>query len=171
MRDDAGWYAEIRIPIKSLAFKKDLAQWGFNVQRRVQRLQETSRWSGAKLDYEIYQTSRAGLLTDLPTFDLGVGLSVRAAVVGSAGRPAPGADIDYDGDLSLDITQRLGPNLLSNLTINTDFAETEVDIRQINLTRFPLFFPEKRTFFLEGSDIFEFGQGGRGAYSTPKSQM
>jgi hypothetical protein len=159
LQDDTGWSAEIRIPIKSLSFKKDLTEWGFNVQRRVQRLQETSRWSGAKIDYEIFQTSRAGLLTDLPNFDFGVGLSIRPAVVGSAGKPAPGAKTDSDGDLSLDVTQKLGPNLLSALTINTDFAETEVDVRQINVTRFPLFFPEKRTFFLEGADIFDFGVG------------
>ena len=60
---------------------------------------------------------------------------------------------------SLDVTQRLGANLLSSLTVNTDFAETEVDTRRTNLTRFPLFFEEKRTFFLEGSDIFSFGLG------------
>ena len=60
---------------------------------------------------------------------------------------------------SLDASQRLGANVLATLTVNTDFAETEVDTRQTNLTRFPLFFPEKRTFFLEGSDIFEFGFG------------
>lgn len=158
-RDDTGWSAEIRIPIKSLGFKKDLTQWGFNVQRRVQRLQETSRWSSARRDYEIYQTNRAGLLTDLPSFDLGVGLSIRPGILGRARKPEAGAEIESEGDFSLDVTQKLGPNLLSALTFNTDFAETEVDVRQINLTRFPVFFPEKRTFFLEGADIFEFGLG------------
>jgi hypothetical protein len=158
-RDAAGWYAEVRIPIKSLSFGKGLDSWGFNIQRRVQRLQETSRWSGADIDLEVYQTSQAGLLTNLPRFDLGVGMSVRPAVVGSAGRPDPLASTEFDGDVSLDITQKIGPNVLSALTVNTDFAETEVDVRQVNLTRFPLFFPEKRSFFLEGSDIFEFGLG------------
>jgi hypothetical protein len=155
-RDSTGWYAEIRIPIKSLSFKKGLSEWGFNIQRRVQRLQETSRWSGASLDFEIYQTSRAGLLTDLPEFDFGMGLSIRPAAVGTATKLS-GEDTEYDGDVSLDVTQRLGPNLLSAFTVNTDFAETEVDVRQVNLTRFPLFFPEKRTFFLQGADIFQFG--------------
>jgi hypothetical protein len=157
LQDHTGWYAEIRIPIKSLGFKKDLDTWGFNVQRRVQRLQETSRWSGASRDFEIYQTSRAGLLTNMPSFDFGVGMSIRASTVGSVGKPGSDEDVAYNGDFSLDVTQRLGPNLLSALTINTDFAETEVDVRQINLTRFDLFFPEKRTFFLQGSDIFQFG--------------
>ena len=156
--DNNGWYAEFRIPIKSLSFGKDLTEWGFNVQRRVQRLQETSRWSGAKRDHEIYQTSRAGLLTNLPAFDHGVGLSIRPSLVGRSTTFSPD-ETEYELEPSLDITQRIGPNILTSLTINTDFAETEVDVRQINLTRFPLFFPERRTFFLRGLDIFEFGLG------------
>ena len=90
LQDDAGWYAEIRIPIKSLNFRKDLTEWGFNVERRVQRLQETSRWSSAKRDYEIEQTSRAGLLTNLPNFDLGRGLSVRPAFRARRANRSPG---------------------------------------------------------------------------------
>ena len=158
-RDSAGWYAEIRIPATSLGFKNGLATWGFNVQRRVQRLQETSRWSGASRDYEVTQTSRAGLLAHLPRFDLGAGVTIRPAVVGRLSKPSPLVAADDDGDLSLDVTKTLGPNLLSSLTVNTDFAETEVDARQIKLTRFPLFFPEKRSFFLSGADIFDFGLG------------
>lgn len=156
-RDDEGWYAEIRIPIRSISFKKGLTSWGFNIQRNVQRLQEVSRWSAVSRDFEVYQTSRAGLLEDLPEdFDFGLGLSVRPSLVGRARTTSP-EDTEFKFDPSLDVTQRLGPNLLGQLTVNTDFAETEVDVRQINLTRFPLYFPEKRSFFLEGSDIFEFG--------------
>ncbi|MGH7599541.1 MAG: DUF5916 domain-containing protein, partial [bacterium] len=73
--------------------------------------------------------------------------------------PAPGAKTAFTKDASLDVFQKLGPNLQASLTLNTDFAETDVDARQTNLTRFPLFFPEKRAFFLEGADIFEFGLG------------
>jgi hypothetical protein len=158
-REAGGWSAEIRIPILSLGFKKDLARWGFNVQRRVQRLQETSRWSGISVDYWVTQTSRAGLLVDLPAFRLGTGLTVRPAAVARVRKPGPWKEVEYDADFSLDMNQKLGPNLLSSLTVNTDFAETEVDVRQINLTRFDIFFPEKRSFFLEGADIFEFGLG------------
>ena len=158
-RDETGWSAEFRIPVQSLGFEAGLDAWGFNVQRRVQRLQETSRWSSPSLDQEIYQTSGSGLVTTLPEFDLGLGLSVRPALVGDATKPGPGEDFEYDGDASLDLTKRIGSSFLSSLTINTDFAETEVDVRQINLTRFPAFFPEKRTFFLQGADIFEFGLG------------
>lgn len=154
-----GWSAEIRIPLKSLLFKRGLAAWGFNVQRRVQRLQETHRWASPERDYKVTQTSRAGLITGLPAFDLGVGLSIRPAFTASGGQPAPDTRMQNEQDLSLDVTQRLGANSLASLTINTDFGETEVDTRRTNLTRFPLVFPEKRTFFLEGSDIFAFGLG------------
>ena len=101
--------------------------------------------------------SRAGLLTDLPAFDLGLGGEIRPAIRGGGGTPAPGAGVDADNQVSVDVTQRLGANVLGSLTVNTDFAETEVDTRRTNLTRFPLFFPEKRTFFLQGADIFNFG--------------
>ncbi len=154
-----GWSVEIRIPVRSLSFGRGLRTWGFNIERRVQRLLETSRWASPKRDYEISQTSRAGLLSGLPEFRLGIGLSVRPALVVGGGSPTPGADAEGKLEPSLDVTQLLGSNLLASLTVNTDFAETEVDSRRTNLTRFPLFFPEKRTFFLEGSDIFDFGLG------------
>jgi len=158
-RTAEGWSAEILIPIQSLSFNAELREWHFNVQRRIQRRLETDRWAFPARQYEVTQTSRAGILTDLPAFDLGLGLTVRPAVTGGGGIPAHGADLDGKFHPSLDVTQRLGANFLASLTFNTDFAETEVDTRRTNLTRFPLFFPEKRTFFLEGSDIFSFGLG------------
>jgi hypothetical protein len=87
-------------------------------------------------------------------------LSVRPSLVFDvSNNPETGGETEFTVEPSLDVTQKIGAHLLAALTINTDFAETEVDVRQINLTRFPLFFPEQRTFFLEGSDIFEFGVG------------
>ena len=158
-RTPIGWSAEILIPLKSLLFRPGLTRWGFNIQRRIQRLQETDRWASAERDYKVTQTSRAGLLADLPPFQLGVGLSVRPSLTGGGSVASPGAPIVTQTRASLDATQRLGANTLASVTVNTDFAETEVDARQVNLTRFPLFFPEKRTFFLEGADIFDFGLG------------
>jgi hypothetical protein len=158
-RVDTGWSAELWIPLQTLNFNPDLRQWHFNVERRIQRALETSRWAFPARQYELTQTSRAGLLTGLPDFSLGLGLSVRPAVTTGAGVPAPSASVDGELQPSLDVTQRLGANRIASLTVNTDFAETEVDTRRTNLTRFPLFFPEKRTFFLEGSDIFAFGFG------------
>lgn len=158
-RTPNGWSVEIRIPAKTLLFRRGLTSWGFNIQRRIQRLQETDRWATPNRDVKIGMTSRAGLLTDVPPLDLGLGLTVRPAVTGGAGIPASGAEWDGSRDASLDATQRIGANSLASLTVNTDFAETEVDTRRTNLTRFPLVFPEKRTFFLQGSDIFDFGFG------------
>ena len=158
-RTSSGWSVEISIPIQSLSFKPGLREWHFNVERRAQRYLEVDRWASPARQYRVTQTSRAGLLTGLPEFSLGAGLTVRPAVTTGGGVPAPSADVDGEFQQSLDDTQRLGANLLASLTINTDFAETEVDTRRTNLTRFPLFFPEKRTFFLEGSDIFTFGLG------------
>ena len=154
-----GWSLEIIIPIQSITFKKGLTSWGFNVERRIQRYQETIRWTNVVRDQWFIQTSRAGLLTQLPEFNYGLGLNVRPSLVGELNKAGEDGASIASFDASLDANQRIGPNVLATLTINTDFAETEVDTRQTNLTRFPLFFPEKRTFFLEGSDIFEFGFG------------
>ena len=158
-RTPAGWSAEILIPVQSLSFNADLREWHFNVQRRIQRRLEDDRWAFPARQYQVTQTSRAGILSDLPEFDLGAGLTVRPAVTTGGGIPASDDDVEGKFHPSLDVTQRLGANLLASLTVNTDFAETEVDTRRTNLTRFPLFFEEKRTFFLEGSDIFSFGLG------------
>ncbi len=158
-RGPRGWSAEIRIPLQSLTFDGSLDRWGFNVERRVERLQEVSRWASPFRDAKIAQTIRAGYLTELPTFDTGVGLTVRPAVVAGVEKEGEDGSLEGSFEPSLDIFQRLGQNVTVMATVNTDFAETEVDTRRTNLTRFPLFFPEKRTFFLEGSDIFDFGIG------------
>ncbi len=164
----SGWSVEIRIPVQTLAFKRGLHEWQFNAQRRIQRRLETDRWASPARQYHLTQTSRAGLLTELPDFDLGLGLSVRPAVTTGGGIQAPSAPLTRDFQPSLDVTQRAGANVLVSATVNTDFAETEVDTRRTNLTRFPLFFPEKRTFFLESADIFEYGLG-RSRMSCPTS--
>ena len=160
---DDGWNVEIKIPIQSINYRKGLTQWGFNVERRIQRFQETIRWSNVRRDQWFTQTSKAGLVTNLPEFSYGLGTNIRPSLVSTYAETGPVSDEGMDNDFtfqpSLDINQRLGPNVTASLTVNTDFAETEVDTRRTNLTRFPLFFPEKRTFFLEGADIFEFGFG------------
>ena len=158
-RNATGWSVEMRIPVLTLAFKPGLTAWHLNVQRRIQRRLETDRWAFPARQYQVTQTSRAGLLTDLPEFSIGRGFTVRPAVASGLGVPGPGAAVEGDFHPSLDVTQRLGANVLASLTVNTDFAETEVDTRRTNLTRFPLLFPEKRTFFLEGVDVFSFGLG------------
>ena len=153
-----GWSAEIVIPVKTLSFKRDLREWGFNIERRIQRLLEKDRWSAIQQDYQVISLGQAVLLTVLPEFDLGLGLL--AKISPTAGfHKNKGTKTEFDADLSGDLTKRITPDVSATLTINTDFAETEVDARRTNLTRFPLFFPEKRTFFLEGADIYDFGLG------------
>src|SRR6185369_15709079 len=109
-RTEHGWSTEIRVPVKSLLFGRGLHEWGFNVQRRIQRLQETDRWASPDRDVKINLTSRAGLLTDLPDFDLGIGLSVRPSFTSAAGRPSADARTQTNEDGSLDLAQRLGAN-------------------------------------------------------------
>src|SRR5207244_13633760 len=104
-RSGAGWSVEIRIPVTGLLYKPGLAEWGFNVQRRVQRKLETERWAFPGRNWRITQMSRAGRLVDLPDFSLARGLSVRPALVTVSSR-ATG---------SLDATQRIGPNTLAFL--------------------------------------------------------
>jgi hypothetical protein len=154
-----GWSAEIRIPVQTIAFKPGLHEWHFNVERRIQRRLETDRWASPNRQYQLTQTSRAGLLTGLPDFDLGLGLTIRPAVTSGGGIAMPDAGVAGDFHPSVDLSQRLGANALASGTVNTDFAEADVDTLRTNLTRFPLFFPEKRTFFIEGDDAFSFGLG------------
>src|SRR5678816_4003866 len=102
-------------------FKRGLTEWGFNVERRIQRLLETSRWASPDRDVKINITSRSGLLTAVPAFDLGLGLSVRPSITSSIGRAASASTVS-DYSASLDVTQRLGGNTLGSLTVSTDFA-------------------------------------------------
>lgn len=146
------------IPVKTLTFDKKLKEWGFNIERRIQRKLELDRWTAISNDIPIGQTSNAGLLAGLPDFNLGIGLIIR----GSSNldfNKSVSEDSKTEWNNSLDITERFTPDITGQITVNTDFAETEVDSRRTNLTRFPLLYPEKRSFFLQGADIYEFGFG------------
>ena len=147
---DEGWTAEIVIPFKTLRFRPDTSVWGLNIERVHKRYNETSRWSGARRDIWISNLAEAGRLEGLPQIRQGMGLDIRP--YGLITR-REGNDWKFDG--GLDVSKNLTPNLNASLTVNTDFAETEVDTRQVNLTRFPLFYPEKRSFFLEGAGVFD----------------
>lgn len=158
-RSQNGWSAEIYIPIKTLRFGSGLRRWGFNVERRIERLQETDRWASPNRNFKVTNISQSGLLTSIPSFEQGRGLTIRPYTLGSRIQDSPEDPVSGELKPGLDILKNFGGNITGLLSVNTDFAETEVDTRRINLTRFPLFFPEKRTFFLEGSDIYEFGLG------------
>lgn len=159
-RSDEGWSAEFSIPFKSLSFPSGETVWGFNISRIIQRKLEEARWTGARFQTQFFQVSEAGEITNLEGLEQGVGLDVRPFIAqrwlheGSTGndvlRGKPGLDLFYN----------LTPSLRLSTTVNTDFGETEVDARQINLTRFSIFFPEKRSFFLQDAGVFNFATTG-----------
>lgn len=148
-RSSDEWTAEIAIPFKTLRFRPDQTVWGFNVERQIKHLFETDRWAAARVTSWIGNLADAGQLVGLEGARQGHGLDVRPYVSGGEDT----GDGQFTG--GLDVFKNLTPNLNASITVNTDFAETEADIRQVNLTRFPLFFPEKRAFFLEGAGVFD----------------
>ncbi|MEX0321799.1 MAG: DUF5916 domain-containing protein [Puniceicoccaceae bacterium] len=158
-RTDDGWTVEIAIPFKSLSFPANDSTWGFNFSRNIYRKLEQDRWSGARLEADFLNVSEAGSITGLSGLNQGMGLDVRPFIAGSWLSNRESGD-DHDFDPGLDIFYNITPNLKFTGTINTDFGETEVDARQINLSRFSLFFPEKRAFFLEDAGVFDFASTG-----------
>jgi hypothetical protein len=161
--DDQGWTAEFEIPFKTIGFNPSLRDWGFNVSRYLARGREMSRWASPSLDVQLSQVVKAGNLTGLEGISQGVGLDIKPYGIAGFNRDIYAEDLwDGKGTGGADVFYRITSNLMSSTTFNTDFAETEVDARQVNLTRFPLFFPEKRSFFLEDAGIFQFAQGGEG---------
>ena len=157
--DGAGWTVEMRLPSRTLHFKTGLPEWGFNVLRFIPRDRTNLHWSGVTIDSDVLDLSSAGLLSGVSGLDQGHGLTVAPYALGRFESVPAEQTERTTGRGGLDLSYSLTPGLTGVLTANTDFAETEVDTRQINLTRFDLFFPEKRSFFLDGSNLFEFGLG------------
>ncbi len=158
--DAEGWSAEFEIPFKTIGFNPNLSEWGFNISRYLARNREGSRWASPSLDVRTHHVVEAGQITGFENISQGLGLDIKPYGITGFTRDIYQPDVwkaEYDG--GGDIFYRITSNLISSTTINTDFAETEVDTRQINLTRFPLFFPEKRSFFLEDAGTFEFAKG------------
>ena len=160
-QSEIGWTIEIEIPFRTLNFDPNAAAWGINFQRTVRRKNEEILWMGYGRNQSLTRMSNAGLLEGLSEISQGFGLDVKPYIVSglsqSPGRglPATKGNTDVGADLFYNLT----PSLRANFTVNTDFAETEVDQRRVNLTRFPLRFPEQRDFFLEGASFFDFAVG------------
>jgi len=154
-----GWSSEIKVPFKTISFKPGLTHWGINVERYIPRKQETIRLSGVGQDNFFNNPAEAAPLRGIENLHLGTGVTFKpyGAARAIQDHAEPGTPRAYEWDGGFDIYKNFTPNLSGAFSYNTDFAETEVDERRINLTRFPLYFPEKRTFFLEGSQIFNFG--------------
>ncbi len=160
-----GWTAEMKIPFKTISFRPGLASWGINVERYIARKQETDRLSSTTRNSFFYNPMEAAALEGIGGVKQGLGLTFRPYGLVSSGRDrVAGTGAAWKLDGGFDLYKSFTPNFTGAFSYNTDFAETEVDDRRINLTRFPLYFPEKRTFFLEGSDIFNFGGGGENFY-------
>lgn len=154
--DEQGWAAEMALPFKTVVFDPRGTSWGFNIERAIRRKNETARWAAADRDREIISVGEAGVLDGLVGVRKGIGLDIKPASTARFRQDTEG-ERDFEMEPSVDVFYRITPALTGVLTLNTDFAETEVDERQINLERFELFFPEKRDFFLQDAGIFEFG--------------
>jgi hypothetical protein len=152
-----GWYAEIRIPFRTLKFSdRDPQAWGLNFERRLRRRSEDSYWSPVPRIYALDRVSLAGSLDDLRALRSGRNLRVKPfGTIASSTVGSHPSTQDFDG--GLDVKYGVTSGLTLDGTINTDFSQVEADEQQVNLTRFSVLFPEKRDFFLENSGIFQFG--------------
>ncbi len=157
-RDSLGWYAEFRIPFTTLRYAGTGTQrWGANFARGIRRHNEEAFWSPVPRQFNLMRVSRAGTLD-------GIALPARRAAsvtpyaLGASRRDwATQSRFTEHGEIGVDAKLGVTPSLTVDLTWNTDFAQVEVDEQQTNLTRFPLFFPEKRPFFLENGGTFSAG--------------
>jgi hypothetical protein len=162
---EEGWTVEIEIPFRTLNFNPESDTWGINFQRTIRRKNEETLWSGWARNQGLNRMTNAGLVTGLRGINQGHGLDIKPYVV-AIGESSPGrgaSEFDVQRDAGVDVFFNPTPRLRTNLTINTDFAQTEVDQRLVNLTRFPLFFQERRDFFLDGSTFFDFQSAAQAA--------
>jgi hypothetical protein len=157
---ESGWTVELAIPFKVLRFRSEQEQsWGLNFERLIKRKNEDTYWAGWDRNYNFTHVSQAGHLTGLAGIKQGGRLRIRPYVVAGVETlqavPDP-AGSDFDPNIGLDDVKILvTSDLTADLAVNPDFAQTEVDEQRVNLTRFSLFFPEKRQFFIEGADSFK----------------
>ncbi|MEY4673836.1 MAG: hypothetical protein RL148_1620, partial [Planctomycetota bacterium] len=152
---DRGWQAEIAIPFRSIPHRDNGFAWAFNIRRIVRATNEEYRWACARQSVPFFRISELGTVEGLQRVEHAATVDVVPYVAGSIKRTDD--ETRFDPDSGADAFWRITPELTLAATAFTDFAETEVDERQINLDRFPLFFPEKRDFFLDGSSYFTFG--------------
>ena len=152
------------IPVVTLRSPEvESQQWGINFMRNIRRKNEQVFWAPIPKPYGLTQVSLAGTLTGMTNLTRGLDLRVKPFVIAGGRRDRSGSNIVRDGlrDVGLDMKYGLGSGLALDVTVNTDFAQSEVDEQQVNLTRFPLFFPEKRDFFLENSGQFTISTQGQ----------
>jgi hypothetical protein len=163
-RFEGGWSLEMAIPFKSLRYRGAGPQiWGVNFRRMVRWKNEESyltRMTAAWGNQAVFHVSAAGTLVGLETPAQSMNLEIKPYVASALTTDQAAADPfsnRFNGDVGFDFKYGLTRSLITDVTVNTDFAQIEEDVQQVNLTRFSLFFPEKRDFFLEGQGLFAFG--------------
>ncbi len=164
--DELGWITEVRIPFQTLSFNPEQTAWGFNFTRVRQANSERIAWSSRDRQDN---PGQAGTVTGMIGMRQGIGLDVVPGLTLRREKvytPGPNRGIEENFEPTLDLFYKVTPALNASLTVNTDFSAVAVDSRQVNLTRFNLFFPEQRDFFLRDSDIFEFGKIGSYGFDT-----
>src|SRR6266542_3093504 len=154
-RNDKGWFAEIEIPFNTFQFRRDSVKtWAINFGRKISYKNEEDRWQGWSRDYSFENFSNTGILIGIR--DIGYAKHFEFKPYGLGGfKKNANQKTSYPGKLGADLNVNITPTLKLNLTTNTDFAQVEVDKIQANLTRFNLYYPEKREFFLESANNFE----------------
>jgi hypothetical protein len=154
--DELGYTLEIAIPFFVLRFKPaDEVEMGLDLERIIRRKSEKVNWPYLSRDYDFIHVSRYGRMVGLKGIERGIDLEVKP--YGIAGYSKIPGESDYEADAGLDVKWGLTSNLTADLTLNPDFAQVESDALKVNLTRFSLFYPEKRDFFIESSGLFQFG--------------
>ena len=157
-QDSAGWYAEFRIPFSTIRYGAGTTQtWGLNIMRGIRRRNEEAFWSRVSRQFSINRLSQAGTLAELPVPSQRIATVTPYQLATSHRQYATMGNFSSAGEFGLDAKYGVTPSLTLDLTYNTDFAQVEVDEQRTNLTRFPLFFPEKRPFFLENAGVFAAG--------------
>ena len=168
---DKGWFCEIAIPFDSIPFEPNNSIWGFNISRTIRRKNERGRWHSEGRHLSTSAMANAGEIRGLEGLGNITKWEVLPYGMGKYRHNNDTGEGNTLGDIGGDIAYRLAPNLRASLSVNTDFAETEVDYRQLNFTRFSLQYPEKRDFFLKDSGVFKFGppseRRSRSQSSTP----
>ena len=154
---DDGWTVEMAIPYKTLSFNPANDTWGINFSRKIARNNETIGWVSRT---RAQNPGVAGIAIGLDGLEQGRGLDIVPSISMRESKDFVPGTTATDSEPSVDVFYKFTPSMTGVLTLNTDFSATEVDDRQVNLTRFNLFFPEKRDFFLQDADIFEFGRIG-----------
>ena len=171
-RFDGGWTVEMAIPFKSLRYRAGPGQvWGMQIRRSVRHKNEWDYLTPVPRilagPQALNRVSAGGTLVGLDLPETGRNIELKPYVVSRVTTDrvrTPPINNKVGSEIGGDIKYAVTPNLTADLTVNTDFAQVEADEQQVNLTRFSLFFPEKRDFFLEGRGIFDFARGGNGAF-------